>query len=375
MHTNYSKSASRSAIRRLGRGAPLFGVALSVVLVLVSVAGASERDGLESAAGVTDTAAGARSADWWSRAGETIRDAEYALSWQEPTAFPDLQGAWQAPNRAHGLRLYFTASGLRAIARTDPTPSWELGLALHGWGRGEVALAAGPGEPSVEGHRATYDRLDLIERFVNSAEGLGHIITLLVPPEESDGASLDPAARRRDIRLVITMEGTLSAFPGPGDRAVDFVGAPGAGRIRYALIEASDARGEQVPTRLEPFIEGESRGVRFLLDDRDAVYPVRVQALLTSASWTVEGGQQGAAFGLVVATAGDVNGDGFSDVVVGAPVRRRRGGRGPRLRLPRFGVGTLPDGRLGGGDATQAGAHSGVGGARRATSTATATPT
>ncbi len=36
-------------------------------------------------------------------------------------------------------------------------------------------------------------------------------------------------------------------------------------------------------------------------------------------SWTLYGGQPGAAFGSSVATAGDVNGDGFSDLIVGAP--------------------------------------------------------
>ena len=38
-----------------------------------------------------------------------------------------------------------------------------------------------------------------------------------------------------------------------------------------------------------------------------------------SAAWTAEGNQSGVHFGSSVGTAGDVNGDGFSDVIIGAP--------------------------------------------------------
>src|SRR5205823_2315751 len=49
------------------------------------------------------------------------------------------------------------------------------------------------------------------------------------------------------------------------------------------------------------------------------VYLGSAQGLSNTPAWSQEGNVEGAAFGGSVGTAGDVNGDGFDDVVVGAP--------------------------------------------------------
>ena len=54
------------------------------------------------------------------------------------------------------------------------------------------------------------------------------------------------------------------------------------------------------------------------IEDRHATYPLLVDPLLTSPSWTAESNQPSTDFGATLTTAGDVNGDGESDVIVGA---------------------------------------------------------
>src|SRR5207249_180283 len=54
-------------------------------------------------------------------------------------------------------------------------------------------------------------------------------------------------------------------------------------------------------------------------EGRVFVFLGSASGLATSAAWTAESNQASAQFGASVAAAGDVNGDGFGDVMIGAP--------------------------------------------------------
>ena len=95
---------------------------------------------------------------------------------------------------------------------------------------------------------------------------------------------------------------------------VQLIDASG-GAWRYAGLRAWDAQGEP----LAALLETTPAGLRIVLDDAGAVYPIMVDPTLTEDSkLTASDGDYADTFGYSVSSAGDVDGDGYDDVIVGA---------------------------------------------------------
>ena len=252
---------------------------------------------------------------------EDIAGSEYQVTWQDRTNLPDLPTAYQAPNRAQNLRTYFTPTGIRAIPRIGDGAAWELGLRLTGFGyRGAVQPVA-PATLSAEDNRIEYRRGDLTEWYVNDKQGLEQGFTIAAPPDRT------PDGKRAELLvLVLTLTGDLSPGLTQDGGAIELTTESGVRVLRYGSLYAEDAVGRRLSAyfavcrlcRASTTKSGESSGISVLVDDSSAVYPIIVDPLVTSPSWTAESNQAFADFGISVSTAGDVNGDGYSDVIVGA---------------------------------------------------------
>ena len=125
---------------------------------------------------------GGASADWWAAVQDKIRRSEYLVTWQDQTNLRDLSAAYQAPNRAHNLRTYFTPKGIRVMPRADVTPGWEWGLSLVGYGYvGEIRPVATVRLAAAD-NRIEYRRSKLTEWYVNNERGLQRGFTIASPP-------------------------------------------------------------------------------------------------------------------------------------------------------------------------------------------------
>src|SRR5262249_51701965 len=103
------------------------------------------------------------------------------------------------------------------------------------------------------------------------------------------------------------------------DGAFAFIDASGQERFTYTGLKVWDACGYVVQARFieDPYFEG---SISIQLDDAIATYPITIELVSSTPTVVISATVACGQYGRSVATAGDLNGDGYSDVVVGAPV-------------------------------------------------------
>ncbi|MGD8464433.1 MAG: integrin alpha, partial [Anaerolineae bacterium] len=267
-------------------------------------------------------------ADWWAAVQEQIRGDLYALTPDEAQGGAD---AYRGYNPDHRFEFSFAAGGLRLAPSASPeateigpsmdagpapapAPSWTWELRTTGYGyQGDVRSLTAPEETTSGANRLELDRGDLTEWYVNDERGLEQGFTVEAPPPGTGKVLVLEMALDSDlVPLVAT------------DQAIEFTQPEGnVVLLRYSDLYAYDAQGTSLPARMA--LSGCDRDpgpgscrLQLLVEVAGAPFPLRIDPLLTVPDWAAVGENSSDNFGYSVAPAGDVNGDGFADLVIGA---------------------------------------------------------
>ncbi len=219
-------------------------------------------------------------------------------------------GTLTAGNYAQHLAATFGPTSYTVAAPTQggAAPAWQVRFALRGIGRAGapgLALAAGPAEPATHEEHTSYPHPAFAVDYDNTPAGVRQTFRLAERP-----AGTGPVAVRLHLATA------LHAQPAGSGALVFTDGRRRAPVLRYDSLQAWDATGRVLPAHLR--LDGPT-ALALVVDDADATYPVTIDPLASTAGTTLTGQNAGDTFATSVALVGDLNGDGYGELAVGAP--------------------------------------------------------
>lgn len=237
----------------------------------------------------------------------SIAAREYNVS-RDPVS-----GILQSPNRKQNLRAYFKPGTFTVKNRVDSAGyNFKFSLKLDGVYADSKKLSISRDDTAtiISENKIQLKRGFLTEEYVNSEAGVRQNFIVQQAPAGTQQLEVRMAAEGLVVKEL-------------SDNKLQFYSSnkhEQALRLTYDGLKCWDAVGKELPATLSY----ENGLVQIAVNTASATYPVTIDPIVTNgnpgnANAVLAGSQQGAQAGFAVSSAGDVNGDGYSDVIVGAP--------------------------------------------------------
>lgn len=243
---------------------------------------------------------------------ETIKNQiakqEYHISYDEVT------NTLQSPNRKQNLRAYYKPGKFTVQNRVDSAGhNFKLHLINEGiYADGKkVFTAQASAKPSNKENRLLIEHEGFTEEFINTEDGVRQNFIVKRAPENT-----------RNLQVRLSAKG-LKARNGSGNEVRFYRNEDKDNPETYVVysdLHCWDANKQPLAATLA-YVDNH---VEINVSVEGAAYPVTIDPIVANGDQNntdkkIEANQSYAWLGYSVSTAGDVNKDGYSDVIVGAP--------------------------------------------------------
>ena len=225
---------------------------------------------------------GVAASDW-----SSIRAAHEA--WRH--GFQKTAVGYEAVNPGQQWCTQFDGRGFTAQPKEG---GWQWGLELKSYGfAGEECAMSDTPAAQAEGQRLTYQWDAVVQEwFVNDQRGLEHGFTVQQRPA---------SASTSELAFTLGVRGNLKPVITSDALGVQFQNDAGATVLTYSGLKVWDADGKVLRSRFEPA----SEGVRLLVDEHEARYPITIDPIAQQAYVKASNPGVHDLFGISVAISGN----------------------------------------------------------------------
>jgi hypothetical protein len=221
----------------------------------------------------------------WGKIRASIEKDQYRLHKDERT------GEYKAFNHAHGLHAAFTGKGFQ-VSPLKGKDGWIWGLSLSRYGYGsDLHTAAVAKKMITKDNSIEYLRGDMVEWYINDHRGLEQGFTLKARPSGRTGSG----------PLKLQMRTTGNLIPCKEGKGIVFQDAQGNKVLGYSGLYACDAAGNELFSSME----ADREGIRLIVDDHEAVYPITIDPFIETKKLLASDGAADDEFGRSVSISGD----------------------------------------------------------------------